>query len=190
MKQHLIKNPLIRYSLYGFFFVSILGTLAHFLYDWSGQNPIIGFFSPVNESTWEHMKLLFFPMLLYYALTYKKLEKAYPLSSSTYPLSILVGTWLIPVLFYSYSGILGFHLTVLDILTFYVSVFWAFLCFYFLTKDYTASSEFQNHPQKHPKENVWLMKLKPLFRFFVLLLLFSFVLFTYRPPSFNIFQEP
>ncbi|MBQ4522153.1 MAG: hypothetical protein IJA10_04275 [Lachnospiraceae bacterium] len=190
MKHHLIKNSLIRYCLYGFLFVSILGTLAHFFYDWSGQNPIVGFFSPVNESTWEHMKLLFFPMLLYYVLTYQKLEKAYPLSPSTYPLSILVGTWLIPVLFYSYSGILGFHVAFLDILTFYVSVFLAFLYFYFLTRDYPAPSESEAYYQKHPKRNAWLMKLKPFFSFLVFLHLLLFILFTYRPPELGIFKEP
>lgn len=190
MKQHIKKNSLLRYCVYGFFFVSILGTLAHFFYEWSGQNPIIGFFSSVNESTWEHMKLLFFPMLLYYVLTYKKLEKAYPLSSSTYPLSILVGTWLIPVLFYSYSGILGFNLTFLDILTFYVSVFLAFLCFYSLSKDHPADSEHQNLKQKHPKRNAWLMKLKPYFNFLVFLFLLLFLLFTYRPPKLGIFKIP
>ena len=44
--------------------VFVLGTLAHFVYDWSGQNSFIGLLTPVNESTWEHMKLLFFPMLI------------------------------------------------------------------------------------------------------------------------------
>ena len=30
----------------------ILGTLNHFLYDWSGKNPVIALFTPVNESVW------------------------------------------------------------------------------------------------------------------------------------------
>ena len=41
----------------------ILGTLLHFLYEWTGYNYLVGFISPVNESTWEHLKLLFFPVL-------------------------------------------------------------------------------------------------------------------------------
>ena len=47
-----------------FLFISILGVLLHFTYEWSDQNRIVGLFSAVNESTWEHLKLLFFPMLL------------------------------------------------------------------------------------------------------------------------------
>lgn len=49
----------------GILFVLVTGTLSHFLYDWSGRLPVVGLFAPVNESVWEHMKLLFFPMLLY-----------------------------------------------------------------------------------------------------------------------------
>ena len=40
------------------------GTLFHFIYEWSGFHPLAGLFAPVNESTWEHLKMLFFPVLL------------------------------------------------------------------------------------------------------------------------------
>ena len=43
----------------------ILGIVSHFVYDWTGGNFFVGLFFPVNESTWEHMKLLYFPLLLF-----------------------------------------------------------------------------------------------------------------------------
>ena len=52
------------YFIGGILFTAILGTLSHFFYDWTGQGALIGLISPVNESTWEHMKLVFFPLLL------------------------------------------------------------------------------------------------------------------------------
>ena len=55
----------ISLTIAGILCVSILGTLLHFTYRWSGRNPLIGLIAPVNESVWEHMKLLFFPMLLF-----------------------------------------------------------------------------------------------------------------------------
>lgn len=64
MKDKCLKT----YTIIGVFFVLAAGSLAHFLYDWTGSNAIAGLFVPVNESVWEHMKLLFFPMLLYCAL--------------------------------------------------------------------------------------------------------------------------
>ena len=42
----------------------LLGSLLHFVYGWSGSNVFAAGFSAVNESTWEHMKLLFFPVFL------------------------------------------------------------------------------------------------------------------------------
>ena len=42
----------------------ILGTILHFTYEMSNYNPIVGLFSAVNESVWEHLKLLAFPMML------------------------------------------------------------------------------------------------------------------------------
>lgn len=34
-----------------FLFISVLGVLLHFTYEWSGDNPIVALFSAVNEST-------------------------------------------------------------------------------------------------------------------------------------------
>ena len=52
-----------KWELAGLFLTLIFGNLLHFVYDWSGQNSVVAAFAAVNESTWEHMKLLFFPML-------------------------------------------------------------------------------------------------------------------------------
>lgn len=45
-------------------FILILGTILHFTFAFSNNNHIGGVFSAVNESTWKHLKLLFFPMLI------------------------------------------------------------------------------------------------------------------------------
>ena len=41
---------------------TLLGGPLHFLYDWF-PNPVTALFSPVNESLWEHGKLIFWPIL-------------------------------------------------------------------------------------------------------------------------------
>ena len=116
----------------GFFFVSILGSLSHFFYEWSHENRLVALFCPVNESTWEHMKLLFFPMLLYTIfITYYFPNNNAILTAMLF--GNLFGTISIPVFFYTYSGILGYHITFIDIAIFYISVFYAFYktCFFF-----------------------------------------------------------
>ena len=47
------------YMILGFLFTAALGTIWHFLYDWTGRGAIAALFFPVNESTWEHMKRSF-----------------------------------------------------------------------------------------------------------------------------------
>ena len=44
----------------GIIFTLATGTLLHFTYEWSGENPFVALYSPVSESVWEHLKLLFF----------------------------------------------------------------------------------------------------------------------------------
>ncbi|WP_313075580.1 DUF6512 family protein [Lacrimispora sp.] len=154
----------------GILFVWIIGTLFHFVYEWSGENLIVGLISPVNESVWEHMKLIFFPMLLFGLLT--KNKDTNPCQTSAYYAGMLIGTLLIPVMFYLYTPILGGSNLVIDILIFYLSVFIAFALSYFLSK------------------NCLLRKYNGLLFFAVTLLMVSFFIFTFVPPSLPIFSTP
>lgn len=54
----------------GAIITSILGVISHFLYEWSGENKFVALFCAVNESTWEHLKLLFFPFLLWIIISH------------------------------------------------------------------------------------------------------------------------
>ena len=54
-----------KWELAGLFVTLILGNLLHFVFDWSGENSIVAAFAAVNESTWEHMKLLVIPWVVW-----------------------------------------------------------------------------------------------------------------------------
>lgn len=161
-----------RYIIIGIFFVLFAGTLAHFLYNWSGNNYIVGFFTPINESIWEHMKLFLFPMLIYSCFMIFKFRKTYPCITSSLCFGILTGTLLIPIFFYAYTSILGKDIFILDIGTFILSIIIAFRLSYKLTLS---------------------CKLEPytlLLCGFVCLLLICFMFFTYHPPETRIFEDP
>ena len=53
-----MKKRLLLWEAAGFLFTAAVGALLHFTYDWSGGTVLAAAFSAVNESTWEHMKLL------------------------------------------------------------------------------------------------------------------------------------
>lgn len=111
----------------------IAGTVSHFVYEWSGKNPIAAIFFPVDESVWEHVKLLFFPTLFYCLFLIKKWKQIYPCIISSVPIGIVIGSLFIPAFFYFYTAILGTHLLTLDILIFIISVFLTFFMIYKLT---------------------------------------------------------
>ena len=112
---------IIRYIL-----VCTLGTLLHFTYEWSDNNYIVGLFSAVNESTWEHLKLIFFPMLLLtlWDLFYNPAKDEYFIQART--VGILCGMASIVALFYTLWGLLGRLYEWLNISLFFVGVFVAF----------------------------------------------------------------
>jgi|GEM_PF-198299 len=102
-----MQKRLLRWELIGFAFTVAVGTLLHFVYEWTGGNPLIAAFCAVNESTWEHMKLLFVPFFLFTMVEF--IVFAEPLRSffAAKAASILLGLLAIPVLFYSLGGMFG-----------------------------------------------------------------------------------
>ena len=121
------------YTVWGIIFASIAGTLLHFAYSWSGDNFLIGLIAPVNESIWEHMKLIFFPTLIYTIFCLYKLNGKYPCAASGFSFGLLLGTFMVPVLFYTYTGILGFDVPWMDIAVFILCIIIAFVSSYYMT---------------------------------------------------------
>ena len=117
-----MENRVKKYYAVGIVFTAVLGTLSHFFYQWSGENPLVAFFSPVNESTWEHMKLIFFPMLFFSLFISARMKEAAPSLSGALVLGNLLGTLSIPVLFYTYTGILGQNYMIADLTVFFAAV--------------------------------------------------------------------
>lgn len=114
------------YIILHFIIVCGLGILSHFLYDWSGQNVLVGFFTSINESTWEHLKLLFFPMvfisILETLLFKKKLKDFIPART----FGILSGMAFIIIVFYTFWGISGKLIDFVNVTIYIMAVYFAF----------------------------------------------------------------
>ncbi|MBR3230866.1 hypothetical protein IKF73_02475 [Candidatus Saccharibacteria bacterium] len=113
----------------GVIVIAAIGTIAHFLYDWTHQNKIIGLFAAVNESTWEHIKIALTPTLLwglYDGYLYGPNPNYYLAKLA----SLLVLVFFIPAVFYSYQKISKRPLLLLDVITFYLAIILSQLSFY------------------------------------------------------------
>ena len=102
-----MKRSIPQWQMAGFIAVSLLGTFLHFLFDLTGGSFPAALVSAVNESIWEHMKLLFYPMMLVALVENRAWGKTLPSFWCIKLAGTLLGLALIPVLYYTYTGILG-----------------------------------------------------------------------------------
>ena len=117
-----MKNSINLWQLLGFATTALGGTVLHFLYDKLGGALWIAPFSSVNESTWEHMKLLFWPMLVF-ALTESLLLRERGDFWCVKLRGILLGLLLIPTLFYGYNAVIGKSPDWINIAIFFLSLY-------------------------------------------------------------------
>ena len=155
----------------GFLFTSVAGTLLHFLFDWTGGNILAAVFSAVNESIWEHMKLLFYPMLLFALVEYRVWGKEHYGFWYVKLVGILAGLVLIPALYYTYTGILGISADWFNITIFFLA---AAVSFYLETRLF----------QKN------LARLFPGGLAVLILIGLIFTLATFYPPRIPFFKDP
>ena len=160
------------WQLMGFAVTSLWGTILHFLYDWLGKATWIAPFSGVNESTWEHMKLLFWPMFLFAIVEYfffRDRKDFWCVKAR----GILLGLILIPILFYTYNGVIGKSPDWINIAIFFVSAAVAYV--------------FETHLYKKAK----ILCKTPKISFTLLCIIaFCFVIFTFLTPEVGIFKDP
>ena len=161
-------------NIIAFFIISIIGTLSHFVYEWTGKPYLIGLFFPVNESTWEHLKLLFFPSLIYFAVVYFTLKEKPKNYISATAISIIAGMLSIVVMFYTYQGVLGRNIDFLNILIYFLGVIVTVYIMQRILKTQSYSSGTAN----------------VISLFFLLLTAILFVSFSFNPPSLGIFLPP
>ena len=167
-----MKREIGLWQLLGFGVTSLGGTLLHFLYDWLGEAAWIAPFSGVNESTWEHMKLLFWPMFLF-AITesfyFREREDFWCVKLR----GISLGLLLIPVLFYTYNGVVGRSPDWINIAIFFLSAAIAYL---YETRQFKNGTTPCNNPR-------WAIALLS----FIAIL---FVVFTFATPEIGLFKDP
>ena len=138
-----MRRRLLYWTVAGFLVTGALGSLLHFTYDWSGGSPVAAAFSAVNESTWEHMKLLFFPLFLFSVVQVCVMGRNYPNFLAVRAVSILTGLVLIPVLFYTYTGVLGRSVDWVNIALFFLAALGAFLLDFRLLRRSRLSAPWQ-----------------------------------------------
>lgn len=160
-------------EIVSFIIAGILGVVFHFVYDWIGENRLIGLFTPVNESAWEHLKLIFFPVALVSVLEYYLSGICFENFLCIKVRSVWVGILCVITLFYTYTGILGFNVDWLNITVYFLSLGGAYC--------YSCRRLLGQKPVKNTPALCILS-------FTVVAILF--MIFTLYPPAIGLFAEP
>ena len=169
-----MRKKLRRREFVAFLFISLWGVLGHFAFSRSGDNPLIGALFAVNESTWEHMKLLYLPLFLFAMLEYVSLGESIGNFFAARFAAALAGLTAIPSIFYTLNGVFG------------KTPDWINISIFFVAAALSCCTAFRLLTSLR-------LRAKPLqFLSFLLFwgLLFLFVFFTYRPPMLPLFQDP
>ena len=167
-----MKQRSILWQAAGFAAVTFGGTILHFLYDWTDGSILVAPFSGVNESTWEHMKLLFWPLFLFalaQRLFFKDQENYWYVKLA----EIVLGLVLIPVLFYTYNGVIGESPDWINIVIFFISAAVAYLC----------ETRLFRTEKLCCRSSKW-----PIAVLCIIAVLF--VIFTFATPQLEIFRDP
>ena len=167
-----MKRQVGLWQLMGFAVTSLGGTILHFLYEWLGEAVWIAPFSGVNESTWEHMKLLFWPTFIFaivQSFFFRDREDFWCIKLR----GILLGLSLIPIIFYTYNGVIGKSPDWINIAIFFISAAIAYIYETRLFKD-------EKTPCRVPKLALAVLCVIALL----------FVVFTFATPELSIFKDP
>lgn len=152
--------------------ISIIGVLLHFTHQIFKKGAFLHYISAINESTWEHTKLAFYPVLM--ALLIHSyipvLQHQYFWSMSA--IVLIFSIILIPALYIPIRKILKKEITFVSISLYFITILICMIIEYYLIKF------------GWPKiNNIW-----GLIGIFIMLLLY--LIFTFKTPRRNLFLDP
>lgn len=151
----------------------ILGTLLHFTYQWSGENLFVASFSAVNESVWEHLKLVFYPMLIMAIKGYPFVKNIANNYIEAKTIGIYIAMSFMVVTFFSYTGIIGTNFAIMNILIFIISIILGECGSYKLMR----------------RKNESTILTKVLAGIVIIFFMICFILCTYYTPEVNLFRD-
>jgi len=167
-----MSGSIPRWQTGGFIFVSVLGTFLHFLFDLTGGSLPAALISAVNESIWEHMKLLFYPMVLLALAEHRFWGRDWAGFWQAKLTGILLGLTQIPVLYYTYTGSLG------------INADWFNIAIFFLAAGVSLWAETRLLTRQKP----WLKKWQAVAGIALIAALFTAA--TFFPPHIPLFRDP
>jgi hypothetical protein len=162
------RARIARWEALGALWIIATGVPLHFLYSATGWEAV-AWLAPINESTWEHFKLVFWPGLAWAAIEWWRLPSMRSALWTAKLAALVSMPIVIATIFYSYTAVLGANILAVDIGTFIVAV---------------AAGQWIGY-------RTWITDLRWKTAPWVIVLLAAlFVVFSFLAPSYFLFQAP
>jgi hypothetical protein len=166
------QRSVLKRELNGIWVIFLLGALFHFLYELTGSHPPVGAFAPVNESIFEHLKMTFWPTILWSIFSYRFLKT----NARNFLVSRGAALFTMPIvillLFYSYTALTGAENVIVDIVIFLIAIAAGQMAGYWLLI-------------RKPLP-IWLAAISVIL---IITLGFTYIFFTFYPPYTSLFLD-
>lgn len=105
----------------GAVFTMLFGTFLHFAYEISGFIPIFAVLGSVNESVWEHLKLIYWPSVIFAFAEYCIYGRKTCGFFAAKAFALVSAMLFVAAAYYTYCGILGKNIGFANVLIFVLS---------------------------------------------------------------------
>lgn len=116
------RKKILLWEMLGILFTFLIGALLHFTFELSGEWTPMAIISGVNESTWEHFKIGFWPAFAWGIIEFFIFGKKVKNFFFAKGISFLVMPVVIAALFYGYTLIFKIESLVIDIIIFFIAI--------------------------------------------------------------------
>lgn len=133
-----------RIKLISVFIIFGLSFLSHFMYEWF-PNTIFSILFPVNESIWEHMKLIVTPVLIFSifeCIIYKRKKIIFNNFYLSYSISMILGIILYLLIYLPIDYLFGHNTIVAISLLFIIFIFISIFSYYMMKSNEIKFSRF------------------------------------------------
>lgn len=113
---------IVAFEAVGVMVITLLGSALHFAYAWSGQSGWVAIFAAINESVWEHLKLAFWPAVLWSLVGALTIRPDVHNFWAGRAIAVTLPPVLITGGYYGYTTLLGHHLLLADLVLFGLSI--------------------------------------------------------------------
>lgn len=167
------RKKIFAWEMSGFVIITLAGSFLHFVFELLGEWPPVALIAAVNESTWEHLKLAFWPALIYALVEWPFFRGQVKNFWTAKAIGLLSMPLVIVSVFYGYTALAGSNVLWADISLFILAVLIGQL----------LSCRIMLRPARASRKRTSALVL-------VVLMIAAFSLLTFFPPKNFLFRDP